>query len=163
MLRFVARRVLDPEVAVDLTAETFATALERRGQFRGSTAEEEQGWLFAIARSELSRYWRRGQVERDAMQRVGLASPTLSEGDLERIEELMSLATLKPRLGSALGELPPDQRAAVELRVVGELGYDEVARRLGVSEQVARARVSRGLRALGRSLVDDVEALEEAA
>ena len=35
ILAFLARRVLDPEIAFDLMSETFAKALERRRQFRG--------------------------------------------------------------------------------------------------------------------------------
>ena len=58
VLVFFTRRVFDVDMAFDLLSETFAMALERRRQFRGDTAEEEQGWLFAIARSELSHYWR---------------------------------------------------------------------------------------------------------
>lgn len=162
VLRFLARRTLDAEIAIDLAAETFALALERRAQFRGSTPEEEQGWLFAIARSELSRYWRRGSVERGALMRIGIATPMLSEQDFDRIEELMTLETLAPRLGAALDALSDDQRVAVELRVVGELSYVELATRLGVSEQVARARVSRGLRALGQRM-SAAEALLEGA
>ena len=38
------------------------------------------------------------------------------------------------------------------MRVVDDLPYEEVARRLGVSEPTARARVSRGLRALQGAL-----------
>ena len=52
----------------------------------------------------------------------------------------------------ALAELGPEQREAVRLRVVDELGYPAVAARLGVSEQTARARVSRGLRALAAAV-----------
>jgi len=44
------------------------------------------------------------------------------------------------------------QRQAVQLRVVEERPYDEVALALGISEQTARARVSRGLRALTHAL-----------
>jgi RNA polymerase sigma-70 factor, ECF subfamily len=44
--------------------------------------------------------------------------------------------------------LPPDQRAALELRVVQQLDYDEVAGRLGISQNAARLRVSRALRSL---------------
>ena len=51
-----------------------------------------------------------------------------------------------------LGRLAPTQRSAVELRVVRELPYPDVADRLGISEQAARARVSRALRALGSAL-----------
>ena len=59
--------------------------------------------------------------------------------------------------------LPADQRRAVELRIVDEHGYDEVAAILGVSEQVVRARVSRGLRALSHLLGEPDAVLEDAA
>jgi RNA polymerase sigma-70 factor (ECF subfamily) len=50
-----------------------------------------------------------------------------------------------------LDALPQDQREAVRLRVLDERTYAEISQRLGVSEQTARARVSRGLRALRAS------------
>jgi RNA polymerase sigma factor (sigma-70 family) len=53
---------------------------------------------------------------------------------------------------AALETLAPEQREALRLRVVMELGYPAVAARLGISQQAARARVSRGLRALALSL-----------
>ena len=59
--------------------------------------------------------------------------------------------------------LPEEQRRAVELRVVDEHGYDDVAGVLGVSEQTARARVSRGLRALVAALQRAEPVLEDAA
>src|SRR4029078_13356655 len=148
VLVFLTRRVLDADTAFDLLSETFATALEQRGKFRGSTFEEEQGWLFAIARSELSRYWRHGRVERSALARLGVPVPGLSDPEIERIEELAGIAGIAGRLEQAMRALPEDQRRAVELRAVCECGYGDVAGRLGVSEQTARARVSRGLRAL---------------
>ena len=152
MLLYFARRVLDVDTAFDLLSETFAKALERRHQFRGHTAEEEQGWLFSIARSELSRYWRHGRVERSALARIGVAVPGLSDPEIERIEELAGVAGLAAQLGEAMRTLPEEQRRAVELRIVCECAYDDVAGRLGVSEQTARARVSRGLRALSHQL-----------
>ena len=63
-----------------------------------------------------------------------------------------------PRIRAALGRLPPAQRQAVELRVVDELGYDEIAVAMDCSEQSARLRVSRGLRRL-RSQLDCEEVL----
>lgn len=148
VLLFFTRRAGRAEVAFDLMSETFAKALEHRLEFRGTTPEEEQGWLFAIARSELSHYWRRGAVERAALARLGIEVPALTSADIERIEEHASLEDVRPRLAEALGALPPDQRDAVGLRIVQELGYPDIAERLGVSEDVVRARVSRGLRAL---------------
>jgi hypothetical protein len=49
-----ARRTLDPEVALDLTAETFAEAFEHRHRLRGSTEREALGWLWAIADHQLA-------------------------------------------------------------------------------------------------------------
>jgi RNA polymerase sigma factor (sigma-70 family) len=163
VLLFLVRRMLDVDAAFDLLSETFATALERRHQFRGSSAEEEQGWLFSIARSELSHYWRDGRVERTALARIGVGVPGLTDPDIERIEQLAGINDLFPALHDAMAELPEDQRRAVELRVVEEHGYAEVATMLGVSEQTARARVSRGLRALARRLPQAPAMMEDAA
>ncbi|WP_084285032.1 RNA polymerase sigma factor [Solirubrobacter soli] len=155
ILAFLARRVLDPEVAFDLMSETFAKALERRRQFRGQTTQEEQAWLFAIARTELLHYWRSGKTERAAIQRFSISVPALSDEEADRVEALAGLDTLAESVAGALDALPADQRAAVELRVVREHSYAEVAAALAISEQTARARVSRGLRALARELSDE--------
>lgn len=154
LLLFFRRRVSEPQVALDLTAETFSRALECRCQFRGSTAEEEQGWLFAIARAELSCLWRRGKAEGAAVARLGVQYDALAEPEIERIEAMVGSEQQRPRLADALTQLPADQRRAVELRVVGDLEYAEVAAAMEVTEQVARARVSRGLRALAGGVVD---------
>jgi RNA polymerase sigma factor (sigma-70 family) len=152
VLRFFARRVAQPDVAFDLASETFAVALERCGQFRGSTSEEEQGWLFAIARSQLSHFWRRGAVEHAALTRLGIPVITPDAEDLERIEALADLETVRGEVAAALGALSGDQREAVQMRVVGEMDYADIADRVGVTEEVVRARVSRGLRTLASDL-----------
>ena len=145
---FFTRRTLNAEVALDLTAETFATALQRRRQFRGASEAEAEGWLFAIARSQLAHYWRRGVAERRALEQVGLDPPSVSQSELERIEELAGLQELRRRMEHAIAGIHPQQAYAVVQRVVEERGYDELADELGVSQDVVRARVSRGLRAL---------------
>jgi RNA polymerase sigma-70 factor (ECF subfamily) len=163
VLLFFTRRVLDVDTAMDLTAETFAEVLAKREQFRGVTDEEEAGWVFAIARSQVSRYWRRGEVEREAVRRFSVQVPQISDAEAERVETLAGIHQLKPVLAEALGALPPDQRRAVELRVVEELGYGEIASTLAVSEDVVRARVSRGLRAMAQLLERRGISLETAA
>jgi RNA polymerase sigma factor (sigma-70 family) len=148
LLAFLVRRTFDVEVATDLTAETFALAFEGRRRFRGSTDAEAAGWLFGIARHQLSRYVRNGIVERKAVGRLGLDVPAVTEDDHERIVELAGLGELRARVAAAFSDLPPDQHDALRLRVVDERPYPEVAAALGVSEQTARARVSRALRRL---------------
>ena len=157
---FHARRVLDPETALDLTSETFAEALDGCDGFRGTTQSEEAAWLYAIARAQLAGFWRQGAVHRRAMAKVGVDPPHMTTAEIEQLEDLVDFTALRPQLRAALDVLPADQRDAVALRVIAELDYADVAEETGVTEQVARARVSRGLRRLAvelrsRDSVDD--------
>lgn len=145
---FFTRRTLNAEIALDLTGETFAVALQRRRQFRGRTDAEAEAWLFAIARSQLAHYWRRGVAERKALQQVGLDPPSVAQTELERIEELAGLPELRRRVQRAIAGLHPQQAYVVIQRIVAEREYADLAHELGVSQDVVRARVSRGLRAL---------------
>jgi RNA polymerase sigma-70 factor (ECF subfamily) len=148
LLAFLVRRTLDTEVARDLAAETFTVALQRRHQFRGRTEAEAEAWLFAIARSQLSVHWRRGAAERRALTLLGADAPSAQQPEHEHLEELAGLRQLRREVRRAVRRLSPDQAYAVQQRVVFERAYDDLAAELGVSQDVVRARVSRGLRAL---------------
>lgn len=152
VLIYLAKRCLDPEVAVDLMAETFARAFANRMDYRGTTNEEASAWVFAIARHQLADYFRRGKARQEAVRRLGLTIPSLADDDHARIEELADLHRIRSTLAEHLERLSTDQQRAVRLRVIDEMPYPDMARRLGVSEDTARARVSRGLRQLGNSL-----------
>jgi RNA polymerase sigma-70 factor (ECF subfamily) len=154
LLRFFARRLLDPEAALDLTAETFAQAFGARRSFRGSTDEEAKSWLFTIAHRQLASYLRKGYVARAARERLGVQLGTAGSEELVRVEELADLGELRDAVAAGLRTLSEEQREAVQLRVVAEMPYPELAERLQISEQTARARVSRALRALRVVLAD---------
>ena len=74
----------------------------------------------------------------------------LDEDGIARVEELVS----DDALHRALAALPPDQRAAIEARVIDEREYRDVAAQLGCSQSVVRQRVSRGLKTM-RSIVEE--------
>ncbi|MEA2168347.1 MAG: hypothetical protein QOF76_1647 [Solirubrobacteraceae bacterium] len=152
VFRFVARRVLEVEVALDLTSETFAIALERRLQFRGRTAKEEQGWLYSIARTQLLQFWRTGKVERQAIARMRVDLPTLRDEELDWFEERADIQAIVSELDWAVGRLPEDQWTAIQMRVLDERSYPEIAQAQNVTEDLVRARVSRGLRSLAQNL-----------
>jgi RNA polymerase sigma-70 factor, ECF subfamily len=151
VLRFFARRTLDPEAAFDLTAETFAEAFASRARFNPERGEAS-AWLFGIAQHQLGSYLRRLRVDRSARERLGIGEHRLLEGDYERIEAMIDFGAVGRQVQSALQGLPAEQRQAVVYRVIDELSYDEIAARIGCSQDAARARVSRGLRQLGRTL-----------
>lgn len=148
LLRFFARRTLDEQAAVDLVGETYAEALATRSGFRGKTLEDARPWLFGIARNLLRGYYRKGRVELDTMQKLQLERVELSAEDAAEIERHASLAEVRTAIATALEKLKDEYREAVELRVMERLEYAEIAARLDVSEQVVRARVSRGLKRL---------------
>lgn len=159
LLVFLTRRTFDAEVALDLLGETFAQAVLCRRRFRGSDEETAKAWLFGIARNQLARYFKRGAVERRGLERLRLDAPSAPEEELARVEATAGLGDLRAALRDELAALSDDHREAIRLRVVDELPYPHIAARLGVSEQVVRARVSRGLRALAAVL--DRGAIEE--
>lgn len=153
VLVFFARRTADPQIALDLWAETFAQALESGGRFRDAgDAGAEAAWLFGIARNLLAGYYRRGEIEQRALGRLRLERPPATTEVLAQIEEAAALEDLRRELGGALAALSPAIRDAVALRVICELDYVAVAERLEISEGTARVRVSRGLASLARIL-----------
>jgi RNA polymerase sigma-70 factor (ECF subfamily) len=152
LLLFFVRRTTDTETALDLWAETFAQALANRHTYRGSTPEQAAAWLYSIARKQLALYYRRGRAEQRALQRLGIERPEADELVDQEIMRRAGLTQLRRELAAAVATLSDDTRLAVEMRVIAEMPYPDVARRLQISEEAARARVSRGLRALGQIL-----------
>lgn len=151
VLAFLHRRTACPQTALDLTAETFAAAFAARRRYR-ETAAPALAWLLAIARHKLVRTLERKRVDEGARRRLRLERRELDDASYERIEELSATAELRAQVEDALGSLTPGVAQAVTLRVVLELPFAEVARRLDCSEGAARMRVARGLSQLHERL-----------
>jgi RNA polymerase sigma-70 factor, ECF subfamily len=152
LLGYFARRTLDPEAAAELTAETFAQAFASRRRFRDHGLGAI-GWLYGIARHQLGRFHRNGAVDARARRRLGMPEREVSPEDYERIEEMIDFEQIGRAIGQAFSVLSEEQREALTLRVIEGRPYREVAESLRCSEETARARVSRGLKRLGR-LID---------
>ena len=148
VLAFFAARTRDPHVAAELTAETFAEVVAQA--HRRVEVREPRGWLYAIARSKLADWHRRGRVDDRARRRVGMARIEVDDAALERISALGA----DPRLAAALEALAPEERAAVVARVVAEDSYEEIARRQGTTQPAARKRVSRALARMRNQMED---------
>lgn len=158
LLLHFQRRVNDPELAAELLADTFESAIAAGHSFRGESELELSGWLWAIARNALADHFRRRESERVRRRRMGRVRPALTDREIERIEELAGIAELREAVSARLRELPSDQREAVRMRVLEELPYEQIAITGNTSAETARARVSRGLRALNIALMDEHEA-----
>jgi RNA polymerase sigma factor (sigma-70 family) len=153
VLGFLMAATRRPDIAADLTAETFATALEAAASYdsgRGSA----RVWLFGIARNVLAASARRGRVESEARRRVGLEALVLEELQLEAIDALLEHEGDRI-VEEWLAELPREHAEALRARVLEERPYTEIAGRLRCSEAVVRQRVSRGLGRLRRRITEE--------
>ncbi len=144
VLRWCLRETRNREVAADLAAEVFAAALVAARRYRPERGPVSV-WLLGIARNKLLESLRRGRIEAAARRRLGVEPVALTDADLERVDELVSL---DEGLLERVAALPPQMRAALESRVIDERPYDEIACELRCSEAVVRQRVSRALRQL---------------
>jgi RNA polymerase sigma-70 factor, ECF subfamily len=146
LLGYFQRRTGDPQVAADLTAETFASAIVAQERYV-PTGAPALAWLYRIASRRLVDYQRRGAVERKMQHALAMERPRLSGEDAEMIRLLADDAAL-----SALIEPPADQREAVTAHVIGDESYAELAAAQHTSEAAVRQRVSRGLGTLRRRI-----------
>lgn len=135
--------------ASDLTAETFARAWLNRGRFRDERDRSALPWLLGIAANLLADAARHDRIEAQARERLGLPLDLAHEDGFTEVEQRLS-----PRVALAkhVESLAPGERDAVELRIVRELSYEEVAERLEIRAAAARLRVSRALRRLAVSV-----------
>jgi RNA polymerase sigma factor (sigma-70 family) len=134
--------------SLDLTAETFAQAWHSSRRFRDLADGSGAPWLFGIARNLLRQYHKHNRIESAARERMGLQAAFAECEDYERVDERSEASALAPLVRHAVRALPVDQRRALELRIVHQLPYEAVAGRLGCSQNAARLRVSRALRAI---------------
>jgi RNA polymerase sigma-70 factor (ECF subfamily) len=144
LLGYFSRRTRDPEVAADLTAETFASALVARRRFKPD-GPPAAAWLFGIAARRLADYQRRGRVEQRMRRSLEMERRDVREADAEMIRLLGDDAA-----ESMLADLPPEQRDLIAAHVIEERPYDELADELDTSEPALRQRISRSLATLRR-------------
>ncbi|MBC7461174.1 MAG: RNA polymerase sigma factor, partial [Thermoleophilia bacterium] len=133
------------QVAWELTAETFAQAWISRRRCRPDETGGVAPWLHGIARNLWRQWCRRQRLDAKALRRLGVELDLGSAAEDDDTLDRLLVEQLGPDLEASLDRLPDDQRRAIELRVVDELPYDEIARRLDVTPDEVRMRVLRGL------------------
>ena len=150
----LVRETGNADLAADLTAEAFAEALRAVHRFRGVHAASGAAWISAIALNVLRHYQRSDRARTSARRRLGIPVREAEPPDWRVADARGGGAARGPALGGALARRPAGPRNAIDLRVMQQLPFDDVAARLDCSERAARRRVSRGLRTL-RSQLDD--------
>lgn len=151
--RFVARRVADPHLAADLTAEVFVAAIDGASSYRGNRGAPV-AWLFGIARNVVSAEYRRASRERHAHGQIE-GRRLLDTDDIARMQDRIDAAAGARELYAALAGLPEGERAVFELVALDDLSPAQAAAVLGIRPVTARVRLHRARTTLGGQLFHD--------
>jgi RNA polymerase sigma-70 factor, ECF subfamily len=142
LLRYL--RVLAPENAEDIAAETWVHVIRGLPRFIGDEASW-RAWLFTTARRRL--------IDQARLRKRHPAEPLedVSAADMPRSPDAAQIALENLATESAialLSQLPPPQAEVIMLRVVAGLDTDAVAELLGKTPGNIRVMAHRGLKKL---------------
>ncbi|MFD9085197.1 RNA polymerase sigma factor [Streptomyces erythrochromogenes] len=149
VLGFVTRRVADPHLAADLTADIFLAAMGSAGTYRGHRGAPV-AWLFGIARNILAGHARGRARESGALARLS-GRRLLDDEDVAALEERIDAQRAFRVLAERHAALSEPLRAVLDLVVVDELTPAEAAQALGITQATVRVRLHRARRALRAS------------
>lgn len=155
------RLLNNPSDASDVVQEVFLKVFRSVGTFRGDSALRT--WIYRIAVNEAHnrRRWhfrhRRGEtgIEETFEDAEGRERPLLDGGQTPFDFTMNREAQLL--LEEGLSAINPVFGAALLLREVEDLSYDEIAQVLDVSIGTVKSRILRGREALGRYLANRLE------
>jgi RNA polymerase sigma-70 factor (ECF subfamily) len=142
----------DPDGAEDIASDTWLEVTRRLDRFSGGE-REFRGWLFTIARHRLIDARRRAARQRTSPVEWLPDRPGVEDPASDVLVDLSTRASLR-----LVSELPPEQAAAVRLRVMAGLDTDVVAEIMGKQPGNVRVLSHRGLRNLARRLTAAVGA-----
>ncbi len=145
-----SKLLADRSDALDITQEVFLTLFRKIHRFRGDCSLKT--WLYRVTLNQAAnrnRWWKRRLRHRTAPLSLSLRpdesgpplDPPSSEPSPQRL--LLSRET-KEALEKSLESLPFEQRAAVVLRDVQQLSYEEISRATGVQVGTVKSRIARG-------------------
>lgn len=145
---YLARRV-GPELAEEITSETFARAFAQRARFNAQW-QSARPWLFGIALN-LLRHHQRTEVRRlRAYARSGVDPLDSHDGD--ELVERLDAGRQGAALAAALAELKDGDRDALLLFAWGDLSYEEIGATLGIPVGTVRSRLNRARRQVREAL-----------
>jgi RNA polymerase sigma-70 factor (ECF subfamily) len=164
-LRSLAGARLDsrPWVGVDpseVAQQALLKAHAARDQFRGRTEQELAAWLRTILNNTLADALRAsnrrpGSISLSDLSESSSVQPAPVPADTGLPpEELAARNEQLLRLAAALGRLPDDQRAVLEMKHLHGLTVTEICERTGRTKSSVAGLLFRGVKAL-RGLLDE--------
>lgn len=136
LLGYLARQIADPAEAEELLHDTFVAAASNMAGLLA--AQNREAWLFGIARN-LARARLRQRKHRASSPLEDLPANAPPEQDQRVIA-----------MRDAIHELPEAQRDALQMRLVEDMSYAEIAEAMSVPIGTVRSRIHHAVMSLRR-------------
>ena len=142
----VAREVLaDAALAEDAVQEAFLRIVRRYRQYDSS--RPFSSWFYTILRNVCTDMLRHRARQAKVIQLAAYAKADAEQPSLDSLDSL-----------DLLRKLPRESRTVLTLRIVHDLPFRDVAAALGISEEAAKKRAQRALRALREKQMEGLNA-----
>ncbi|TAE17532.1 MAG: RNA polymerase sigma factor [Bacteroidetes bacterium] len=141
LYNFYLRQVCDQDLSRDLTQNTFERVLKYKHTYRADMPFK--AWFFQIARNVKADHYKKQKEVKSLDDIPYERNLRLSEEDhsIEKNEQLRLLQ-------EALQRLPEDKREILIMSQLEEMEYAQIAEIYQITENLARVRVHRALKAL---------------
>ena len=150
---FLYRLCANPDLAEDLTQETFLQAYKSFHKFRGDC--EVFTWLAAIGKHTYFKYLKKKKLHLDAANLELVAQSYLQNEDSP--EEHIHRKDVEKAVRKVVENIPKKYRDVVLLRIYAELPFSQIAQSLKISESSAKVIYFRAKKMLMEVLKDELE------
>ncbi len=143
LYNFFLRTTADQELSQDLTQNVFERILKYKKTYKKGASFKS--WFYRIARNVKIDHFRKQKMKTSSLEEVYAdRNLGLSEKGGQKIEKDERVRILY----ESLNQLPEDKREILVLSQLEELEYKEIARIFEITENTARVKVHRALKAL---------------
>ena len=144
----------NPDDAMDLSQETFLRAWRCLDQYQFASAFST--WLYRLCSNiciDFLRRRRRQQTVPLTFEDADGEEQTYAVPDAQPLpEEQVELKLTRETLAAAMAQLLPEHRAVLQLRVVNEMSYEQIADVLDIQIGTVKSRLSRARNQLKKIL-----------
>lgn len=144
----------NPDDAMDLSQETFLRAWRCLDQYQFASAFST--WLYRLCSNiciDFLRRRRRQQTVPLTFEDADGEEQTYAVPDAQPLpEEQVELKLTRETLAAAMAQLLPEHRAVLQLRVVNEMSYEQIADVLDIQTGTVKSRLSRARNQLKKIL-----------
>jgi RNA polymerase sigma factor (sigma-70 family) len=141
LVRFLARRLRSVADARDVAHEAYIRLLRVK---RKDLIRDPQAYLYRIAVNILYEFELKKKA--DAVGLARCAESQVAEADFGHPEQDVEVLQTRKRIEAVLGELSPRCRAVFILYRRDGLSYKEIGARIGISTNMVKKYLARGLR-----------------